>query len=265
MGAMTNPSPCDAGAGSSSPVPENTDAARRVLVCGGTGAIGRALVSALAEAGHHVAFSGRDGGRGAALAEATGADFITHTEELEGAPVITAAAQRLGGLDGVVLNAGTVEHARLGETSPDRLREILNVNVTVPVRQAQTAAELMSSGGSIVAVASNAGLWAETEVGAYSVSKAALLAACRALAVQFSARGVRVNAVCPGDTEPGMAATIGLGEEFSMLPPLARLGQPADTTAAVSFLLSPQAGFITGAHLLVDGGMHAALDAGRSR
>jgi NAD(P)-dependent dehydrogenase (short-subunit alcohol dehydrogenase family) len=236
---------------------------RAVLVCGGTGAIGRSLVHALVDEGYRVAFSGRSRDRGEALAAASGSEFIQHTDDLDGTTVVRCATELLGDLHGIVLNAGAIEHAPLGDTSIDRLREVLYVNVTVPVRQAQAAADAMPRGASIVAVSSNAGLWPETEIGAYSVSKAALLAACRTLAVEYGVRGIRVNAVCPGDTAPGMAASIAGGHGFVTLPPLARLGQPSDTAAAVSFLLSPAAEFITGAHLLVDGGMHAALDAGR--
>jgi NAD(P)-dependent dehydrogenase (short-subunit alcohol dehydrogenase family) len=236
-----------------------------VLVCGGTGAIGRAIVHTLVSAGDRVAFSGRDRPRGEALAAATGATYVAHDDHRDGAPVVEEAAQLLGGLQGLVLNAGTIVHARLGDTAPTELAEMLRVNVTVPVTQAQTAAALMPAGGAIVAVASNAGAWGETEIGAYSVSKAALLAACRALAAQYGPWGIRVNAVNPGDTEPGMAPSVdAFGDQaFPTLPPLARLGRPEDTAAAVAFLLSEAAAFATGADLLVDGGMHAALDAGR--
>lgn len=240
---------------------------RAVLVCGGTGGIGRAIVRNLVGAGHRVVFSGRDAARGDALAAATGAGYIAHDPAENGAPVVRAAARQLGALDGLVLNAGTLVHSRLDATLPAQLRDTLHVNVTVPVTQAQTAAELMPRGGAIVAVTSNAGHWGETEIGAYSVSKAALLAACRALAAQFGPLGVRVNTVSPGDTEPGMAPSQAeFGDEvFTALPPLGRLGRAEDTAAAVAFLLSDAADFATGADLLVDGGMHSALDAGRPR
>jgi NAD(P)-dependent dehydrogenase (short-subunit alcohol dehydrogenase family) len=240
---------------------------RAVLVCGGTGAIGQAIVANLVAAGDRVAFSGRDHRRADALAETTGATYIAHTDQDAGASVVLAAARALGDLDGLVLNAGAIVHARLDQTSSADLREMLHVNATVPITQAQTAVELMPAGGSIVAVASNAGLWGETEIGAYSVSKAALLAACRALAAEHGPRGIRVNAVCPGDTTPGMAASLAHygGEVFTTLPPLGRLGRPQDTADAVAFLLSSAAEFATGAELLIDGGMHAALDAGQPR
>ena len=238
-----------------------------MLICGGTGAIGRAIVHTLVSAGARVAFSGRDRSRGEALSAATGAIYIPHDDHRDGAPVVEEAARRLDGLHGLVPNAGTIMHARLDETPPDKLADALRVNVTVPVTQARTAAALMSAGSAIVAVASNAGAWGETEIGAYSVSKAALLAACRALAAEYGTRGIRVNAVSPGDTEPGMAPSIdAFGDQaFPVLPPLGRLGRPEDTAAAVVFLLSEAAAFATGADILVDGGMHAALDAGRPK
>jgi 3alpha(or 20beta)-hydroxysteroid dehydrogenase len=238
---------------------------RAVLVCGGTGAIGQAIVRALVGAGDRVAFSGRDRPRGEALAAATGTTYVPHDDDRDGAPVVEQAARQLGGLHGLVLNAGTIVHTRLDGTTPAQLADVLRVNVTVPVTQAQTAATLMPPGSAIVAVASNAGAWGEAEIGAYSVSKAALLAACRALAAEYGSRGIRVNAVNPGDTEPGMAPSVdAFGDQvFPALPPLGRLGRPEDTAAAVAFLLSDAASFTTGADVLVDGGMHSALDAGR--
>jgi len=91
---------------------------RAVLVCGGTGAIGQAIVHTLVSAGDHVAFSGRDRGRGEALAAATGAIYVPHDDRRDGAPVVEEAARHLGVLHGLVLNAGTIVHARLDDTAP---------------------------------------------------------------------------------------------------------------------------------------------------
>ena len=106
---------------------------RAVLVCGGTGAIGQAIVHTLVSAGERVAFSGRDRSRGEALSAATGATYVPHDDHRDGAPVVEAAARLLGGLHGLVLNAGTIVHCRLDQTAPAELADVLRVNVTVPV------------------------------------------------------------------------------------------------------------------------------------
>ena len=118
----------------------------------------------------------------------------------------------------------------------------------------------------MVLVASDAGVWGETPIGAYSVSKRALIMLTRMLAVEAGPAGVRVNAVCPGDTEPGMVTTVAGRDTLPdtsawTRPPLGRLVHARDVAAAVSFLASDEARTITGADLLVDGGMRAALRA----
>ena len=115
-------------------------------------------------------------------------------------------------------------------------------------------------------VASDAGVWGETPIGAYSVSKRAVIMLTRMLAVEAGPAGVRVNAVCPGDTEPGMVTTVGGRDTLPdtsewTRPPLGRLVHARDVAAAVSFLASDEARTITGADLLIDGGMRAALRA----
>jgi NAD(P)-dependent dehydrogenase (short-subunit alcohol dehydrogenase family) len=118
----------------------------------------------------------------------------------------------------------------------------------------------------MVLIASDAGVWGETPIGAYSVSKRALIMLTRMLAVEAGPGGVRVNAVCPGDTEPGMMTTVA-GRDTAAdtaawtRPPLGRLVGAGDVAAAVAFLASDAANSITGVDLLVDGGMRAALRA----
>jgi 3alpha(or 20beta)-hydroxysteroid dehydrogenase len=130
-------------------------------------------------------------------------------------------------------------------------------------------AMLAECGGSIVTIASGTALWTEMELGAYSVSKRALLWLTQMLAVEGATRGVNVNAICPGDTESGMAAYV--GEEPSpylhspALPPLGRHAVPDDIASAVIFFLGSESAFCTGASLVVDGGMRAALRANKVR
>jgi NAD(P)-dependent dehydrogenase (short-subunit alcohol dehydrogenase family) len=121
-------------------------------------------------------------------------------------------------------------------------------------------------GGSITMISSDAGVWGETAIGAYSVSKCAVNMLVKTLAVEAGPHGVRINAVCPGDTAPGMATTTTGRDEDSdpsswTLPPLARVGTGADMAGAVTFFASADGAFCNGVILLVDGGMRAALKA----
>lgn len=240
----------------------------RVLIAGGTSGIGRGIVEHLCRAGSRVAFTGPSQPRGAATAEETGAAFLA-ADPADPAAIRASARQaaaRLGGLDGLVLAAGVMHEARISMTSDDVWDQIIDANLIAPLRFVQACFPLLrQDGGAIVAVASGAALWPEMELGAYSVSERALLWMVQMMAVEGAPHGVRANAVCPGDTESGMTAPINgrprrPGAE-PRLPPAGRPASPADVAAVVAFLLSDAAAFCTGASLLVDGGMRAALRA----
>ena len=115
----------------------------------------------------------------------------------------------LGGLDIAVLNAGVLAEALLSETTDEQWDTVISTNFESPFRYARAALPaLRATQGSMILVASDAGVWGETPIGAYSVSKRALIMLTRMLAVESGPAGVRVNAVCPGDTEPGMVTTV---------------------------------------------------------
>jgi NAD(P)-dependent dehydrogenase (short-subunit alcohol dehydrogenase family) len=248
-------------------MPRHSD--QRALVTGGTSGIGEAIVTRLAQEGARVVFTGRDVERGADVSQATGAHFVA-ADARDGAALVASVATavaHLGGLEIVVLNAGVLCAATLSRTSDEQWDTVISTNLVAPFRYArETLPALRETGGSIVLVASDAGVWGETPIGAYSVSKRAVIMLARMLAVEAGPDGVRVNAVCPGDTEPGMVTTVAGREALPdtsewTRPPLGRLVHASDVAAAVSFLASDEARTITGADLLIDGGMRAALRA----
>lgn len=242
----------------------------RVLVTGGTSGIGSGIVEHLRTSGARVVFTGRNQTRGSTLEQETGAAFVA--ADLSDSAAIHTMAEKavdsLGGLDGLVLSAGVLHRARLSETSDGQWDELIDINVVAPFLVARACLRhLRAGGGAVVAVASGTALWPEMELGAYSVTKRALLSMTQMLAVESAPHGVRVNAVCPGDTAAGMSALVNGGDLRddgpSVMPPAGRLATPVDAAAAVAFLLSPDAAFCSGTVLAVDGAMRAALRAHR--
>jgi NAD(P)-dependent dehydrogenase (short-subunit alcohol dehydrogenase family) len=240
----------------------------RVLLTGGTSGIGRATVVRLRAEGAGVVFTGRDVKRGRAVAKETGAHFVradvTLSEDVETS--VRAAVDELGGLDAVVLNAAVIETAQLSETSDEVWDAIMETNLIAPYRYAVACLPELrrSGGGSITLISSDAGVWPETAIGAYSVSKRALIWLGQMLGMEGGPAGIRVNAVCPGDTAPGMATRVGGRVEERdaaswLVPPIGRIGTGEDAAAAVAFFVSSDSAFCNGSVLLVDGGMRAAL------
>jgi len=242
----------------------------RALVTGGTSGIGAAIVERLRSEGAAVAFTGRDSARGLDVEKRTGGSFvqadIRDPERVRSS--VRAASELLVGLDALVLNAGVLHDAPLSETSDEAWDAIFETNLVGPYLYAVACLPMLgtSDNASITAISSDAGIWGETSIAAYSVSKRALNMLVQTLAVEAGPAGVRVNAVCPGDTAPGMATHITGRSQTGdtsgwALPPLARVGTGADVAAAVAFFASPDGAFCNGSLLLVDGGMRASLRA----
>lgn len=239
----------------------------QALVTGGTSGIGAGIVERLRGDGAAVVFTGRDEARGSAVAAATGATFFradaTDADDVERS--VRESVAMLGGLDALVVNAGVLHEAPLSETTDDVWDAVLEMNVVAPYRYSVAALpELRASGGSITIISSDAGVWPEVPIGAYSVSKRALNMLAQMLAMEAGPRGVRVNAVCPGDTAPGMATHVGgrvdTGDTSGwLLPPAGRIGTADDVAGAVAFFVSSDGSFCNGSVLLVDGGMRAAI------
>ena len=242
----------------------------RALVTGGTSGIGAAVVERLRSDGASVVFTGRDEARGHEVAARTGGDFV-RADARDGAAVsasVSAAVARLGGLDALVANAGVLHEGMLSETTDEAWDAVLETNLVGYTLYAVACLPHLraAGGGSITMISSDAGVWGETAIGAYSVSKRAVNMLMQTLAVEAGPHAIRVNAICPGDTAPGMATHVGGRDEGGdpaswTLPPLARVGTGADVAAAVAYFASPDGAFCNGSILLVDGGMRASIRA----
>ena len=166
----------------------------------------------------------------------------------------------LGGVDGFVHAAGIVSVDPVGSLTAALWDSVLDVNLRAHalIVQALLPALQQATNAAVVGISSIEGLVGNGAIPAYCASKAGLLGLTRSMAHQLSPLGIRVNAICPGYIETPMLAMAlefpGLREEFEKKSPLGRLGQPEDIAHAVAFLLSPKASFITGTHLVVDGG-----------
>jgi NAD(P)-dependent dehydrogenase (short-subunit alcohol dehydrogenase family) len=170
-----------------------------------------------------------------------------------------------GGCDVLVNNAGIASIAPAEDTDAAQWRRVIDVNLTGPFLLCRAFGRrmLVRGTGSIVNIASVAGLMGVADRVAYNASKHGLIGLTRTLAVEWGGRGVRVNAVCPGWVktemdEESQASGAYADTDITDHVPMARFAQPADIARAVSFLADPErSGFINGASLSVDGGWAA--------
>ncbi len=222
--------------------------AERIVAEGGRVVLTARNEEALAEAVAHL------GGPEHALAVAGRADDAGHR-----AAAVAAAVDTFGSLDLLVNNAGiNPAYGPLMDLDLDAARKILEVNVTATLgwTQAAHAAWMGEHGGSVVNVASVAGTKPAPGIAMYGTSKAALIHLTAELAVELGP-GVRVNAVAPAVVKTRFAKALyeGREEQVAAQYPLKRLGVPEDIGSVVAFLLSDDAGWLTGQTLVVDGGV----------
>jgi NAD(P)-dependent dehydrogenase (short-subunit alcohol dehydrogenase family) len=247
------------------------------IVTGGTAGIGRAAARALAAEGARVVITGRDKSRGEAAARAlaeAGATVRFLVQDVTDATswrnVFSAALDGFGGLDILVNNAGSAAKGEVDTVAPETLRAQMRLHVEPAFLSTRLAIEAMGakgSGGSIVNMSSTGAQRAVAGYGAYCAAKAALTAMSRALAVEAArmTRRIRVNAVHPGYVlsdalERAMPVPKAeLDATFAPAIPLERVGTVEDVAAAVLFLASDEADYITGADLNVDGGLFAMV------
>jgi NAD(P)-dependent dehydrogenase (short-subunit alcohol dehydrogenase family) len=244
---------------SAPPVAELLDLTGRVaLVTGASGVIGAGIARRLHEAGATVIAHGRSEARLEPLLAELGHRAVGATGDVERDARDICAAAGLGGLDILVNNAGIQPVAPLAELENADLAEMFRVNAVGAAAMTREAAALMASaGGAIVNIASIEGMQPTVGHGHYAAAKAAVIMHTRAAALELGPRGIRVNCVAPGLIEaPGIGRDWPEGvERWHAAAPLERLGTPTDVADAVLFLASPAARWITGATLVVDGGV----------
>ena len=234
---------------------------RRILVTGATRGLGLAIAKALAEAGAEVWMNGRDAATlQAAAATVPGAHtlpFDVADPAAVDAAFVTLAALP-GGLQGLVNNVGQRDRRPLEAFALDDVRRLLEVNLIAPFDLARRAARLMEHGGRIVNISSIAGQIARDGDAVYTAGKGGLEALTRALAAEFGARAITVNAVAPGffatETNAAINADPATHAWLRERTSLGRAGQPHEVAGAVLFLMSDAASYVTGHTLAVDGG-----------
>ena len=235
------------------------------IVTGAGSGIGRAAALRLAAGGHRVTLAGR---RAAALQETAAAvgdspTLVAPCDVTEAATVTTMIDEtlaRFGRIDVLVNNAGISRSAAFSDVTLAAWREVMAVNVESLVLVTQAALPaLVTSGGRVVNVASVAGLGGDPGMTIYNAAKGAVVNLTRSLAVELAPRGVRVNAVAPSLTTTDATADIPPAdvEEFVRRIPLGRPAEPADVAGVIAFLAGPDARFVTGVVLPVDGGLRA--------
>jgi NAD(P)-dependent dehydrogenase (short-subunit alcohol dehydrogenase family) len=248
---------------------------KAAVITGAASGIGRASALRFAGEGARLVLVDRQETEGAALAREIGTRGGTATflcadvgRRADNERMIDLCRERYGGIDILFCNAGVNLPKLLGHTSDTEIDRVLDVNVKGPLYACRHALPIMlaqPAGGVILFTASKTGLVAQTDSPLYCASKGAVVMLAKALALDYATRGIRVNALCPGiidtpmlrqfaDAMPDPAAA---WAAYSAAQPIGRLGTPEECAAAALWLVSPEASFVTGVALPVDGGFTA--------
>jgi NAD(P)-dependent dehydrogenase (short-subunit alcohol dehydrogenase family) len=241
------------------------------LITGGTSGIGRATAELFASLGAAVAFTGRDADRGTEVSElmrAAGGEALFLPADVRSAADCARAVEEtlaaFGRIDVLVNNAGTyVPNDTVGCTEEEWDEQVdTSLKGTFLMSKAVLPHMIERGGGAIVNNASGWGLVGGAEAVAYCAAKGGVVVMTKAMAIDHGPQGIRVNAVCPGDTETPMEYadaerkgwTWERYEEWASERPLGRMGTAEEVAKAILFLASDESSFITGTALPVDGG-----------
>lgn len=247
---------------------------KKVLLSGGTSGIGLATAEAFLAEGAKVMLVSRSSQKGKEALEKLSCfgqrvEFypadVRKKEDCQRAVVHTDAVFQ--GLDILVASAGIYEEGAFSDIEEDRLRDLFDTNVFGTLFLVQEAIPFLKRRrGNIVCVGSDAGIHGNYFAAAYCATKGAITLFTRALALELASKGVRVNAVAPGDiATPMVEAQLAASQlprkealrEMASVYPMGRIGNPEEVAALITYLASEKAAFITGAVYVIDGGLTA--------
>jgi NAD(P)-dependent dehydrogenase (short-subunit alcohol dehydrogenase family) len=244
------------------------------LITGGADGIGWAMARRFASGGCLVAIADIDRDRAAARAAQLGGEHLAIAADISAEPdvagMIAAVTDRWGRLDVLVNNAGIGDtHLPTLDQTIDSFDRILRIHLTGTFMASREAARVMISqgGGAIVNISSIAGITGLARRNAYGAAKAGILSLTRSMACEWARNGIRVNAIAPGYVGTELVHRLEQAGKIDMdrlkrRIPMGRLAKPEEIADTAWFLASPQASYITGTVVSVDGGWHAFGDAG---
>jgi NAD(P)-dependent dehydrogenase (short-subunit alcohol dehydrogenase family) len=232
---------------------------RHVIVTGASRGIGAAIAEWFIAQGDQVVALSRSGDAPGGCAKALAVDVADSSAVTS---AVKTAIAEFGPVDVAVLNAGVTRDGLAMRMSDDQWRDVLATNLdgAFYCARATMASMVRQRAGSIIFIGSVSPFVGVPGQANYAAAKAGLVGLARALAKEVASRGITVNVVAPGLIDTDMTTELGAAKDtLAALIPMDRIGQPSDVAGVVGFLASPEARYVTGAVLAVDGGLAMGL------